>query len=100
MFQLTLNDSLWWVVFLLFLHTFCEVSEQEGENMTSIEFGKKCQPLNKQYKDIFGYVPCRGDYICNQEEYFDALCKSIKEKISIDKLLPKCSFSYSENKRP
>lgn len=48
--------------------------------MTSIEFGKKCQPLNKQYKDIFGYVPCRGDYMCSQDDYFDALTKAVETK--------------------
>lgn len=41
--------------------------------MTSIEFGKICQPFNLEYRAIFGYVPCRGDYICNQEEYLEAL---------------------------
>ena len=41
--------------------------------MNSIEFGKKCKPYNIQYRDIFGYVPCRDDYTCRQDEYFDAL---------------------------
>ena len=45
--------------------------------MNSIEFGKKCRPLNHQYRELFGYVPCRGDYRCSQEEYFNALQKSI-----------------------
>ena len=30
--------------------------------MNSIEFGKKCRPYNIQYRDVFGYVPCRDDY--------------------------------------
>ena len=30
--------------------------------MNSIKFGKKCRFYNIQYKEIFGYVPCRGDY--------------------------------------
>lgn len=31
--------------------------------LTSIEFGKKCRPYNIQYRDIFGYVPCRDDFL-------------------------------------
>ena len=45
--------------------------------MNSIEFGKKCRPLNVQYKELFGYVPCRQDYKCSQEEYFSALQRSV-----------------------
>ena len=46
--------------------------------MNSIEFGKKCRPYNSQYKDIFGYVSCRGDYNCSQDEYFQVLLKAIE----------------------
>ena len=45
--------------------------------MNSIEFGKKCRPLNIQYRELFGYVPCRQDYKCSQEEYFSALQRSV-----------------------
>jgi hypothetical protein len=55
--------------------------------MKSIEFGKKCRPYNIQYRDIFGCVPCREDYICSQDEYFDALKKSITSKTELSKLL-------------
>lgn len=48
--------------------------------MISIEFGKLCRPYNKQFKEIFGYVPCYGNYKCNQEEYFKNLKKSIELK--------------------
>jgi hypothetical protein len=51
--------------------------------MTSIEFGKKCRKYNLQYKEIFGYVPCPDNYICNQEEFFNALLKSIETKHDI-----------------
>ena len=51
--------------------------------MTSIEFGKKCRPYNIKYREIFGYVPCRDDYICSQEEYFEALLKAIDQKCEI-----------------
>ena len=46
--------------------------------MTSIEFGKVCQPLNLQYKDKFGYVPCPDDYLCSQEEYLNTLKSAIE----------------------
>lgn len=46
--------------------------------MNSIEFGKKCRPYNIQYRDVFGYVPCRDDYSCTQDEYFQALLKAIE----------------------
>ena len=61
--------------------------------MTSIEFGKKCRPYNIQYRDMFGYVPCKDDYVCSQEEYFEALIQSIELKCEIDTLLTPRSFS-------
>ena len=63
--------------------------------MTSIEFGKKCQPYNKQYKELFGYVPCRGDYRCNQDEYFEALLQAINTKQELSVLLPMYKIDYS-----
>lgn len=48
--------------------------------MNSIEFGKLCRPLNVSYREIFGVVPCRGDYVCTQEEYLAALKKAVEEK--------------------
>lgn len=48
--------------------------------MTSVEFGKICRPLNREYKDIFGYVPCQADYICSQEEFIDGLKSAIEQK--------------------
>ena len=57
--------------------------------MDSIEFGKKCRPYNIQYRDLFGYVPCREDYSCSQEEFFEALLKSIETKKDINMFLIK-----------
>lgn len=57
--------------------------------MKSIEFGKKCRPYNIQYRDIFGYAPCREDYICNQDEYFNALRNAIVSKTELSKFLRK-----------
>ena len=67
--------------------------------MTSIEFGKKCQPYNIQYKILFGYIPCRGDYICSQEEYFNALLKAIENKQDISTFISKKTTELKENCR-
>ncbi|MBE5861927.1 MAG: hypothetical protein IKQ25_09130 [Lachnospiraceae bacterium] len=55
--------------------------------MNSIEFGRKCQPFNKEYKELFGKVPCPDDYACNRDEFFDALKKAIETKTEIEKLV-------------
>lgn len=67
--------------------------------MNSIEFGKKCSPYNIQYRNIFGYVPCRYDYNCNQDEYFEALVKAIKTKQDISTFVAKKTVSPKEGVR-
>ena len=68
--------------------------------MDSIEFGKMCRPYNIQYRDLFGYVPCREDYSCSQEEFFEALLNSIETKKDINMFLIKRTFDTSNlNKR-
>ena len=64
--------------------------------MNSIEFGKKCRPLNIQYRELFGYVPCREDYICSQEVYFDTLLKSITEGKELSAFLKKKVIDYND----
>lgn len=63
--------------------------------MHSIEFGKKCQQLNSKYKELFGYIPCPDDYIGNQDEFFDALKKSIETNCEIHVYLKKRNRDYS-----
>ena len=68
--------------------------------MDSIEFGKKCRPFNIQYRDLFGYVPCREDYSCSQEEFLEALLRSIETKKDINMFLIKKTYDTSNlNKR-
>lgn len=68
--------------------------------MNSIEFGKKCRPYNIQYRDIFGYVPCRDDYSCSQDEYFNALLKAIETKCELSTLVQKKNKDFQDtNKR-
>lgn len=67
--------------------------------MNSIEFGKKCKLYNIQYRDIFGYVPCRDDYSCSQDEYFQALLKAISTHTEIDNIIPPKNKSLKEGIR-
>ncbi len=68
--------------------------------MNSIEFGKKCRLYNIRYREIFGYVPCRDDYKCSQEEYFDALIKAIETKRELSSFVSKKNIDYqNSNKR-
>lgn len=57
--------------------------------MRSIEFGKKCRHYNIQYKNMFGYVSCRGDYNCSQDEYFNALLKAVETKRELSTIISK-----------
>ena len=61
--------------------------------MNSIDFGKKCRQYNIKYRELFGYVPCRDDYQCSQQEYFDALIKAIKDNTELSELLKKKEFN-------
>lgn len=68
--------------------------------MNSVEFGKKCRPYNIKYKNIFGYVPCRSDYTCSQDEYFNALLKAIETKCELSTIVIKKNKDFQNtNKR-
>lgn len=68
--------------------------------MDSIEFGKKCRLYNIQYRDIFGYVPCRDEYGCSQEEYFQALLKAVETHTELHNIVPKKNKVLKEGIRP
>ena len=57
--------------------------------MNNVEFNKMLRPYNKEYRDLFGYVPCHASYICSHDEYFEALKKSIEEKKEIEQYISK-----------
>lgn len=61
--------------------------------MTSKEFNKKCNELNKEYKKIFGVTPNRSEYIATQEDYIKGLQTSIQTKIELNKFLPRRTIS-------
>lgn len=67
--------------------------------MNSIEFGKKCRPINIKYREIFGYVPCYKNYKCSQQEYYDALVKAVETKQEITNFIPKKSMIHSDSSR-
>lgn len=48
--------------------------------MDNKEFNKSLRIKNKQYMEIFGYIPCITDYACTREEYMEALNYSIANK--------------------
>lgn len=56
--------------------------------MKTIEFGKMCQPYNKEYYKLFGTVPCINDFATSQEDFFEALKKSIEDEKSIENYIP------------
>ena len=47
----------------------------------------KCKPYRTQYKHLFGYVPCYGDYEASPDEFFYALSKSVIERKPIYEIL-------------
>ena len=60
-----------------------------GNELNSIEFGKKCRPLNIEYGKLFGHIPCFRDFKCSQEEYFEALSRAVKEEREIGEYISK-----------
>lgn len=55
--------------------------------MNSIELGKKTESFFDKYVDLFGYVPCPSNYICNNREFLDALIKAVEQEVEITKFL-------------
>ena len=64
--------------------------------MDMYEFGKVCQPLNKKYNELFGYIPHHDDFPCTREEYVDALTKAITQKKEVFYFLPGLSGEVVE----
>lgn len=55
--------------------------------MNNIEFGKKCQPLNKKYYELFKYIPTPSNYIATREEYLVALQSAVDNEVEIYTIL-------------
>lgn len=68
-------------------------------NMNSIEFGKKCRPMNVKYREIFGYVPYYKNYKCSQQEYYDALVKAVETKQEITNFISKKNLIYNDSNK-
>ena len=56
--------------------------------MDMYEFGRRCKPLNKQYLELFGTIPCIQEYACSREEFLTALETAVETKQEIGYLLP------------
>ncbi|MCR5639395.1 MAG: hypothetical protein K6F97_11250 [Lachnospiraceae bacterium] len=52
-------------------------------------FNRFLRPLNRAYRDIFHEIPCIQNYSCNQDEYVEAMKKSIETGKPIDSYLMK-----------
>ena len=57
--------------------------------MKSAEFNMKCKPQNIAYRELFGYVPSPTDYACTNEEFLDAITRSVADKKEIDNYIDK-----------
>lgn len=67
--------------------------------MKSIPFGKQCREYNLKYKELFGYVPCKDDYKCNQEEFLAALISAIEKKVELATIIPNRVVDYSDENK-
>lgn len=56
--------------------------------MENQEFNKKLRSINKQYRALFGYIPCITDYACTREKYIELLEISIKTGHELKEYLP------------
>lgn len=64
--------------------------------MQNKEFNKRLRLVNKQYREIFGYIPCITDYVCTREKYMDALEMAIKTKRELKEYLSRYSNPVEE----
>lgn len=55
--------------------------------MDNIELEKKRLSYNKKYRELFGYIPCRLDFMCSNSEFYDALVSSVEQEAEITKFL-------------
>ena len=67
--------------------------------MNSIEFRKKCRPMNIKYREIFGYVNKNKNYKCSQQEYYDALVKSVETKQEITNFISKKNLICNDSNK-
>lgn len=52
--------------------------------MDCMTFNRFLIQLNRAYRDIFHEIPCIQNYSCDQDEYVEALKKSIETGKPID----------------
>ncbi len=64
-----------------------ETTSYNSEDLTKSEWLEALEIYHKQYKEIFGYIPCIDDFSCTRTEYNIALLKAIKEQKEITEYL-------------
>lgn len=65
--------------------------------MNEIEFNKSIRELNKQYRTLFGSIPCIQNFSCTRENYIAALRKAVEDKVKIETLLNKAMAPSDKN---
>lgn len=66
--------------------------------MNRIEFLKECQPFNKKYYEIWGYVPVHTDFVYDTyDKYLISLKMSVENKQPLDKFLKKLKIPKEKN---
>lgn len=57
------------------------------DDMTETQWLESLKPYQKQYQEMFGYVPYMCNYFCTRSKFIDALLKSLEEKKEISEYL-------------
>ncbi len=53
------------------------------DDMTETQWIEALKPYQKQYQEIFGYIPNMCNYFCTKSKFIDALLKALEEKKEI-----------------
>lgn len=61
------------------------------------EFSDAIREYNKQYRELFGYIPSIKDYSCTQEAYINALAYAVRDKKELYNYLIKYGNPLSAN---
>lgn len=65
--------------------------------MDELTFNKELRPLNKDYYELFGVVPCMQGFDCTREEYVNALKEALETNKKIELLLRTVGTPADEN---
>ena len=57
--------------------------------MDNKQFNIRIKPLNVEYMQLFGYIPCITDYSCSREEYIRNLERAVEDHRELTSYLEK-----------